>query len=135
LVSSPRTFKFGELRFVAGVGQAAGAQAVAERKLTSFFENFAEVVEVFVEEIFFLVRVHPVRQQRAAAADDAGDAIASQRDKLAQHAGVDRHVVDALLGLLFDDFEHQAGGQILGALHSRERFVNRHGADGHGRGG
>jgi hypothetical protein len=27
---------------------------------------------------------------------------------LAQHAGVDGHVIHTLLGLLFDDFEHQA---------------------------
>ncbi len=51
-------------------------------------------------------KAHPLRQERAAAADDSGDAIAGQRDKFAQHAGVDGHVVDALLGLLFDHFQH-----------------------------
>ena len=58
----------------------------------------------------------------------------TMRQKLAQHAGVDGHVVHALLGLLLDDFEHQLGGEILGALDAREGLVDGHGADGHGRG-
>ena len=50
------------------------------------------------------------------------------------HAGVDGHVVHALLGLLFDHFEHELGGEILGALDAGEGFVDGHGADGNGRG-
>ena len=127
-------FQFRELRFVAGVGQAAGTQAIAERKAdVVLLENFADGVEILVQEILLFVEAHPLRQQRAAAADDSGDAVAHQRQKFAQHAGVNRHVVHALLGLLFDHFEHQLDGQILGAPHAREGFVNRHGADGHGR--
>ena len=35
-------FQFGELRFVAGIGDAAGAEAVTERKAdVVLFENFA----------------------------------------------------------------------------------------------
>ena len=49
---------------------------------------------------------HPLGQDRAAAADDAGDALRNHGHILNEHAGVDGHVVDALLGLLFDDFEH-----------------------------
>ena len=41
--------------------------------------------------------------------------LVGQRDVLDEHAGVDRHVVDALLGLLLDDFEHDLDGQILDA--------------------
>ena len=33
--------------------------------------------------------------------------LAVERNVLHQHAGVDGHVIDALLGLLFDDFEHE----------------------------
>ena len=73
-------------------------------------------------------------QDRAAAADDAGDAIADEREGFAQDAGVDGHVIDALLGLLFDHFEHEFDGQIFGAANARDGFVNWHGADGDGRG-
>ena len=59
--------------------------------------------------------LHPLRQKRAAAADDAGDALAHQRKCSRKHAGVDGHVIDALLGLLFDHFEHDLDGQIFRA--------------------
>ena len=72
---------------------------------------------------------HPLGKDGAAAADDAGDALGNQRQILDQHAGVDRHVVDALLGLLFDDFEHDVGVEVFDALHARDRFVDRHRAD------
>jgi hypothetical protein len=128
-------FQLGELRFVAGVGQAAGTQAVAERKAhVVLLENLADGVEILVEEILLLVEAHPLRHDGAAAADDAGDAVAHQRQKFAQHAGVDGHVIDALLGLLFDHFEHHRWRSGLRAAHARDRLVNRHGADGHGRG-
>ena len=127
-------FQFGELRFVAGVGEAAGAESVAEREAdVVLLENFADGVEILVEEILLFVGAHPLREKRAAAADDSGDAIADQREKFAEHAGVDGHVVDALLGLLFDHFEHDVDVQIFGAADAGDGFVNRHGADGNGR--
>ena len=46
---------------------------------------------------------------------------------------MDGHVIHALLRLLFDHFEHHAGGEIFDALDARDRFVNRHGADRDGR--
>ena len=48
---------------------------------------------------------HPLRHDRAAAADDAGDALGNHRKVLDQHAGVDGEVVDALLRLLLDHVE------------------------------
>ena len=51
---------------------------------------------------------HPRAHQRAAAADDAGDALGRQRQVFQQDAGVDRHVIDALLGLVLDHVEHHA---------------------------
>ncbi len=96
-------------------------------------ENLGDVVEALVEEILLVVVRHPLRQDRAAAADDAGDALGDQRQVLDQHAGVDGHVVDALLGLLFDDFEHDVGVEVFNALHARDRLVDRHRADGHRR--
>ena len=47
---------------------------------------------------------------------------------------MDGHVIDALLGLLFDDFEHEIEGEIFGAANAGDRFVDRNGADGDGRG-
>src|ERR1700689_4485876 len=127
------SFQFGELGFVAGVGYAAGAQAVAQRKAdVVLFENLDDVFEALVEEILFVVVGHPLGQDGAAAAHDSGDAFGNQRQILDEHAGVDGHVVDALGGLLFDDFEHDFGIQVFDALHSRDGFVDGHGADGHG---
>ena len=70
-------------------------------------ENFANLFDVFVEKILLLVVFHPMRHQRAATAHDAGNALAHQRHVLAKNAGVNGHVIDALLGLLFDHFAHQ----------------------------
>ena len=69
-------------------------------------ENLADFVEPLVEEILLFVMLHPMGHQGAAAADNAGDAFADERHVLAQYAGVDGHIVHALFGLLFDDFEH-----------------------------
>ena len=76
-----------------------------------------------------MVLHHPLGENRAAAADDSGDAIRSQRHVLNEHACMDRHVIDALLRLLFDHFEHQIGGEILNAPNAAEGFVNRDRAD------
>src|ERR1700686_4114208 len=51
----------------------------------------------------------------------------------AQHAGMDGHVVHALLGLLFNDFQHEAEGQVLWTTHAGNRFVDRDGANRNGR--
>ena len=80
-----------------------------------------------------MVRGHPLREDGAAAADDAGDALGDQRHILDEHAGVDGEVVDALLRLLFDDFEVDIDVEVFDALDAGQRLVQRHGADGHGR--
>src|SRR5437899_9509468 len=77
--------------------------------------------------------LHPMRHQGAAAADDAGDALADQRHMLAQNSGMNGHVVDALLGLLFDDFKHEIEGEVFGTADAGNGFVNGNGADGDGR--
>ena len=74
-----------------------------------------------------------MRQDRAAPADDACDALRNQRQVLNQHAGVDGHVVDALRSLLFDYFKHDFGIQIFHPLYARDCFVNRHRANRHWR--
>src|SRR5881398_3704244 len=77
--------------------------------------------------------LHPVRHQRATTADDAGDALAHEGHVFAQDTGVNGHVIHALLGLLFDDFEHQLEGEVFGAADAGNGFVHGNGADGNGR--
>ncbi len=92
-------------------------------------ENLADVVEALVEKILFLVRRHPLGHERAAAAHDAGDPVAHQRQEFAHHAGVNGHVVHALLGLFLDNFQHEVWSEIFIALDAGEGFVDRNGAD------
>src|SRR5450432_642024 len=54
-------------------------------------------------------------------------------DYMTIHAGVDGHVVYALLGLLFNHFQHDAYVQVLDPAHAAQRFINRHGTDRHRR--
>ena len=69
-------------------------------------------------------------QDGAAAAHDAGDALARHGNVLAQHSGVDGHVIDALLGLLLDHFQHHGRRQVTDPRDAREGLVDGHGADG-----
>ena len=66
------------------------------------------VVEALVQRVLALVVDHPAREQPAAARDDAGHAVLAERQVLEPHAGVDRHVVDALARLRVDDLEQHA---------------------------
>ena len=127
-------FEFGELRAVAGVGERARAQTVAQGKANVvLLEDLADVFEMLVQKILAMILHHPFSQDRSAAADDSRHAAGGQRNVLDQYSGVDGHVIDALLGLLLDHFQHDVDVQILHAPHAREGFVDRHGADRHGR--
>ena len=91
-------FELGELSLVAGVGDAAGAESVTQREAdVVFLQNLHDLVKVVVEEILLVVVRHPLRKDGAPAADDTGDALGDKREVLNQNAGVDRHVVNALL--------------------------------------
>ena len=96
--------------------------------------DLAQFVEVRVPRVLLVVGDHPLRHQRPAAADDAGHAVARQRDVLEQHAGVDGHVVDALLRLMLDHVEHLLRRQVGRVLDLLDRLVDRHRADRHRRG-
>src|SRR5664279_1394475 len=127
-------FKLGKLRFVAGIGNAAGTQAVAQRIThVVLSENLGDLVEVIVEEVLLVVMRHPLRQDRATAAYDAGNATGDHGQEFNQHAGVDGHVIDTLLRLLLDNLEHHVDGEVFNALHARDCLVNRNRADGHRR--
>src|SRR5438094_558891 len=64
----------------------------------------------------------------------AAMSVTGERDVLHKHAGVNGHVVDALLGLLFDHFEENLDVQVFHAAHAAQGFVDGHGANRHGRG-
>ena len=61
-------FQLAELGLVVGIGDAARAQAVAERESdVVFFEQFADFLEVRIQEILFLIDAHPFGENRSAA--------------------------------------------------------------------
>ena len=74
-------FEFGELRFVVGVGDRAGTQAVADGEADVVGgHDVADVVPMGVEETFLVMREAPFGHDAAAARDDAGRAARGQRD-------------------------------------------------------
>src|SRR6266513_2776833 len=96
-------------------------------------ENLADLLDVLVQEVLPLVVLHPVRHQRPAAAHNPGNPLAHQRDMLAQHTRVNRHVIHTLLGLLLDHFQHQPDGQVFRPPDPGDRFIHRHRPHGHRR--
>ena len=126
--------QLGELRLVVGVGDRSGPQPVAERERHVVgAHDLADLAEVRVGEVLLVMREAPLRHDRAAARDDAGQAARGHRDVAQQHAGVDGEVVDALLGLLDERVAVDLPGQVLGpAADLLERLVDRHRADRHG---
>ena len=127
--------QLGELRLVVGVGDRARAQAVAERERDVVgAHDLADLAEVRVGEVLLVMREAPLRDDRSAARDDAGEAAGGHRDVAQQHAGVDGEVVDALLRLLDERVAVDLPGQIFGpAADFLERLVDRHRADRHRR--
>ncbi len=125
--------EFGQLRFIVRVRARAGAEPVAERERDVVgLHDFANLVEVGVEEIFLVMREAPLREDRAAPADDAAGAARGHRHVAQQHARVDREIIDALLGLLDERVAVEIPGQVLGAAADFfQRLVNGHRADRH----
>jgi hypothetical protein len=98
--------EFGELRLVGRVGEAAGAQAVADgERDVVLAHDLADVVPDARTSGSRDRGEHPLGEQRPAAADDADQAVLDERDVPLADARVDRHVVDALLGLVLDGLE------------------------------
>jgi hypothetical protein len=50
------------------------------------------------------MRQHPLRHDRAAAADDADEPLGGERNVFSEYAGVDGEVVHALFGLFDEGF-------------------------------
>src|SRR5947209_7115159 len=96
-------FQFGKLRAVVGIRDRTGAQTVAERERhVVFAHQVADLVETGIEEAFLVMRQAPLRHDRAAARNDAGDAVGGEVDVGQPHSGVNSEVVDALFAL-FDE--------------------------------
>ena len=133
LVEFAQRFQFGELRRVVGVGNRAGAQAVAQRERhVILLQKLADLLEMRVEEIFLVMRQAPFGQDRAAARYDAGDAFRRQRNVRQAHARMDGEVIDALLALLDQRVAINLPGQVLGhAADFFQRLIDRHRADRH----
>ncbi len=134
-MSSPKRFQLGELGAVVGIGQRAGAQAVAEAEGDIVgLHDFADVFEVGVEEAFLMMGQAPLGHDGAAAGDDAGDPVGGHGHVGQAHAGVDGEVVHALLGLFDQGVAEDLPGEVFGfAVDFFQRLVDGHGADGHGR--
>ena len=130
-----QSVELGELRLVIGVGDAAGAEAVAEREGDVVgLHDLADLGEALVEEALAVVGEAPFGHDRAAAADDPGDPLRGQRDVGQPHPGVDGEIVDALLGLLDQRVAVDLPVQVLGdAADLLQRLVDGDGADRHGR--
>ena len=72
---------------------------------------------------------HPLRKNRTPAAHDSCNALGNHRQVLDKHAGMNGHVVHALLCLFLNHFEHHFGAQIFDPFHSRNSFIDRHSSD------
>ena len=127
--------KLGELGFVVGVGDGAGAQAVAEAEGDVVgLHDLADVLEAGVEEALLVVGEAPFGHDRAAARHDARHPLRRHRDVGQAHSGVDGEIVDALLGLLDQGVAVDLPGQVLGdSADLLQRLVDRDGADRDGR--
>jgi hypothetical protein len=63
---------------------------------------------MLVHRVLFVVREHPLGEQRPAPADDADQPVLDQRDVPLEDARVQGHVVHALLGLVRHGLEDDA---------------------------
>ena len=135
MVSSPSVSSSANCAASLASAMRAGAQAVAQRERhVVLAHDVADLVEVLVEEALLVMRQAPARHDRAAARDDAGDALRGQRHVAEPHAGVDGEVVDALLGLLDQRVLEHLPVELVGlAVDLLQRLVDRHGADRHRR--
>ena len=94
--------QLGKLGFVVGIGNAAGTKAIAEaERHVVGFHDFADLVEMCVEEVFLMMGETPFRHDRAAARYDACEAVSRHRYIAQQYACVQGEIVHALF-CLFD---------------------------------
>ena len=113
---------------IACVGQAAGPQAIAKRNSHIVFDkNIKNLIPMRIKRILDLVLHHPFGHNRAAAGDDAHDALHRNRNVLEEETRMERHEVDALFRLRTNDIEKE--GRIhLGDIpfQARDRLIDGH---------
>jgi len=89
------------------------AQTIAQRERHIIrAHDVANLIEPLVEKTFLVMREAPARHDRAAARDNAGGALGGQRHIGETHAGMDREIIDALLGLLDQCIAKNFPGQL-----------------------
>ncbi len=94
--------------------------------------DVADVLPHGVHEVLAVVGDHPLGQERAAARDDADQAVADIGQVFAEHAGVDGEIVDALLGLAGEGLADDGLVEVFD-LSADDHRIDRHRADGDGR--
>src|SRR3974390_2290736 len=131
----PQRLQLGELSAAVSVGDRTGTQAVAERERHVILaHNVADLVETLVEEGLLVPRQTPLGHDRAAARNDAGDAVGGEVDVPEPHARMDGEIVDALLALLDQRVLVALPIELDGiSAHLLQRLVDRHGPDRHRR--
>ncbi|MNI34601.1 hypothetical protein D3C73_885960 [compost metagenome] len=79
-----------------------------------------------------MMRQAPLRHDRAATGNDAGQAFGGHWYIAQQYPGVDGEVIDALLGLFKQGIAEHFPGQVLRhAIHFLQRLIDWHCADRH----
>jgi hypothetical protein len=94
--------------------------------------DLAEFIKMFVKRILSFVCDHPFCGERSAAADDSRNPTVGQRQMLQEQPGVDRHVVDALLRLVFHGVEKLLRLHIDDVVELFTDLIQRHRPDRHG---
>src|SRR6185312_8125353 len=73
--------EFGELRPIICIRNGSWTKSIAQRKRDVILpHDLADLAEALIEEALLVMREAPFRQDRAAARDDAGDAVGGEMD-------------------------------------------------------
>ncbi len=123
--------QFSELRFVVGIIDRSGTQAITKTEgHVVAFHNFADVLELRVEETLAMMGQTPLGHDRTASRDDAGHAFGGHRDERKTYTRVDGEIINTLLGLFDESVTKNFPVQFLGlAIDFFERLIDWHGAD------
>ena len=124
--------KLAELRLVIRVGDRARTQAIANAEAHIIGgHDVADVVPVRVEEVFLVMGETPFRHNATTTGNDASHARSGERHEAQEHTGVDREIVNALLGLLDESIPEDIPSEIFSlASHLLQSLINRHCANG-----
>ncbi len=120
------------MRAVGGVGQAAGAEAVADAEGDVILaHDVADVFPMGIHRVLLVVMEHPFREEGAAPADDADQTVFHEGEMLLEDAGVDCEVIDTLSGLMTKGIEDDFAVELFDPT-ADDHAVNGDGPDGDG---